>query len=256
MSKLSLPDGVRILGPVSEAGAAILSPEALDFVADLARTFWPEVEARLMARKERHAAYAAGERPRFLPETRAVREGDWKVAPLPEDLLDRRVEITGPVDRKMIINALNSGANVLHGRLRGLELADVGQPAYEGQIHLRDADARHHRSPSRTRREEQAATSSATIRRCSWFAPARLAPVGEAPAWSTTSPVPAGLFDFGLYFFHNAKALLRQNGSGPLLLPAQAARATSRRACGTTVFVQGAAVHARRAPTAASRPRC
>ena len=105
----------------------ILSADALAFVAELHRRFDGTAPQRsLAARAERQARIDAGELPDFLPETREVREGDWRVAPVPADLQDRRVEITGPVDRKMIINALNSGASVLHGRLRGRELARPG----------------------------------------------------------------------------------------------------------------------------------
>src|SRR5690606_27172981 len=111
MANLDLPEGVRVEGSVSERGAAILSREAVSFVADLVRTFRERVDERLEARKERARAFARGELPRFLEETQSVRDGDWTVAELPRDLLDRRVEITGPVDRKMIINALNSGAS-------------------------------------------------------------------------------------------------------------------------------------------------
>src|SRR5450432_3065545 len=103
---------VHITGPVSEAFAEILSPGAVEFVAALARTFEDRRRGLLERRTVRQAAIDAGEIPDFLAETASVRAGDWKVGPIPDDLRDRRVEITGPVDRKMIINALNSGANV------------------------------------------------------------------------------------------------------------------------------------------------
>jgi malate synthase len=104
--------GLEIRAATAPDDEAVLSAPALELVADLARRFGGRVEELLARRRERRARFDAGERPRFLPETAAVREGAWTVAPLPADLLDRRAEITGPVDRKMIINALNSGVNV------------------------------------------------------------------------------------------------------------------------------------------------
>ena len=94
------------------ADEGILTPDALSFLGELVHRFAPRVEALLSDRDARQARLDAGELPDFLPETRAVRNGDWRVAPIPADLLDRRVEITGPTDRKMIVNALNSGAKV------------------------------------------------------------------------------------------------------------------------------------------------
>src|SRR5947209_4761582 len=105
-------DGVEVRGPAVERAAEVLTPEAVAFVARLQREFNGTREALLGHGAERQARLAAGELPDFLVETRAVREGDWQVAPAPQDLQDRRVEITGPVERKMIINALNSGAKV------------------------------------------------------------------------------------------------------------------------------------------------
>ncbi|MCA9560947.1 MAG: malate synthase A, partial [Myxococcales bacterium] len=133
-----MKDGVTITGPQQPGDEAILTDAALAFVADLQRTFGARREALLARRRERQARFDAGAKPDFLPETRAVREGDWTVAPLPADLLDRRVEITGPVDRKMVINALNSGANVFMA-----DFEDSNAPTWrnvvEGQINLRDA---------------------------------------------------------------------------------------------------------------------
>ena len=98
--------GLEIQAPAAPSEEVVLAPPALEFVADLARRFGGRVEELLARRRERQARFDAGERPHFLGETAAIREGSWTVAPLPADLLDRRVEITGPVDRKMIINAL------------------------------------------------------------------------------------------------------------------------------------------------------
>ena len=105
-------EGVAIRGPVSAAHEGILTDDALRFVADLARRFEPRRQTLLKKRRERAEAIRAGRMPDFLPETRGIRDADWKGASIPDDLADRRVEITGPVDRKMIINALNSGASV------------------------------------------------------------------------------------------------------------------------------------------------
>ena len=110
MANVELPEGVELLGPVSDAHAAILTTEALAFYAELHRAFNPRRLELLEARKQRQADIDAGQMPDFDPETKDVREGDWKVDPTPADFQDRRVEITGPVDRKMVINALNSGA--------------------------------------------------------------------------------------------------------------------------------------------------
>ena len=109
---LSLPKGVVITGAMGARFDEILTPEALAFVADLHRRFNETRKRLLSLRIERQKRFDAGETPDFLPETRHIREGDWTVAPIPADLQDRRVEITGPVDRKMIINALNCGAKV------------------------------------------------------------------------------------------------------------------------------------------------
>ena len=117
---------------------AVLSPGALEFVAAVTRRFREPVHALLVRRRERQSRFDRGEQPSFLPETKAVRSGDWTVAPLPDDLLDRRVEITGPVDRKMIINALNSGADVFMA-----DFEDSSTPTWDnmvqGQSNLRDA---------------------------------------------------------------------------------------------------------------------
>ena len=119
---------------------SVLTPEALELLADLLRTFGPRLDALLSARRTRRARWDAGEPLHFLPETIEVRASDWKVAPLPQDLLDRRVEITGPVDRKMIVNALNSGASVFMA-----DFEDANAPTWDnvvlGQAWVREAAA-------------------------------------------------------------------------------------------------------------------
>ena len=134
---------VEVRGPVTGAYREILTPEALKFVATLAREFNGRREELLQRRKVRQQELDAGKLPAFLPETATVRQAEWKVAPIPKDLQDRRVEITGPVDRKMIINALNSGANVFMA-----DFEDANSPTWdnniEGQLNLRDAVRRDH----------------------------------------------------------------------------------------------------------------
>src|SRR5689334_13491103 len=111
MNKIELPDGVELCGAVTAEQADIISPEALKFLAQLQREFNPRRLELLAQRKVRQDALDRGEPPDFPKETQSVREGNWQVSPVPADLRNRRVEITGPVDRKMVINALNSGAN-------------------------------------------------------------------------------------------------------------------------------------------------
>ena len=131
------PKGIEIKGPVTEEYAEILAQEALEFLAKLARKFEGRRQELLEQRVVRQREISEGRLPDFLPETREIREGDWTVAPIPDDLQNRRVEITGPVERKMIINALNSGANVFMA-----DFEDANAPIWEnnlqGQINLRD----------------------------------------------------------------------------------------------------------------------
>ncbi|WP_394649234.1 malate synthase A [uncultured Deinococcus sp.] len=207
MTDSALPAGMQISAPVSAAQAEILTPEALAFVAELHRRFDSRRRELLAAREARQARLDAGELPDFLPETREVREGDWAISPLPQDLRDRRVEITGPVDRKMIINALNSGA-----RMFMADFEDASSPTWDnvvdGQINLRDAVRRTitlEQGGKSYRLNEQTATL--LVRPRGWHLPEKHVTVdGEEVA--------GAFFDFGLYFFHNAHELLSR-GSGP-----------------------------------------
>src|SRR5262249_43071314 len=146
--------------------------------------------------------------PDFLPETRSVREGNWKVAPLPHDLLDRRVEITGPVDRKMVINALNSGAKIYMA-----DFEDSHSPTWDatlqGQPNLRDAIRRtiEFQSPEGKRYQLEAKTAVLLVRPRGWH-------LVEKHLRIDGQPTSGSLFDFGLFFFHNAKALI-ERGTGP-----------------------------------------
>ncbi|MEO0779359.1 MAG: malate synthase A [Bacteroidota bacterium] len=189
--------------------ADILSPEALDFLRSLHQQFNARRLALLQDRHDRQAAINEGELPDFLPQTRPIREGEWQVAPLPPDLLDRRVEITGPVERKMVINALNSGARVFMA-----DFEDSNTPNWEntirGQINLRDAINRtisftHPKTGKEYRLQERTATLM--VRPRGWH-------LEEKHLHCAGEPMSASLVDFGLYFFHNAKQLLAK-GSGP-----------------------------------------
>jgi malate synthase len=215
--ELDLPEGVRVLGRADGERRAILSRPALQLLADLVRTFRPRIKERLAAREERHARFArapeaGGERLDFLAETEAVRAGDWKCAPLPDDILDRRVEITGPVDRKMIINALNSGASVFMA-----DFEDANAPTWdnciEGQINLRDAVAR------TIRFEGGGKTYTLAEKTAVLFVRPRGFHLWEKHVEVDGEPVPGMLFDFGLYFFHNAKALLERKTGPYFYLP-------------------------------------
>jgi malate synthase len=195
--------------PASAAEGRVLTPEALAFVARLTEAFRPRLVELLAARRARQARLDAGERLDFLAETRAVREGAWTVAPTPKDLVDRRVEITGPVDRKMIINALNSGANVFMA-----DFEDANAPTWpnllEGQENLIDAVRRtiaFTDDKSGKKYALAADTATLVVRPRGLHLPEHHASLGGAP-------VPGSFFDFGLHFFHNAKASL-ERGTGP-----------------------------------------
>ncbi len=195
---------VEVLAPADEE---VLSREALDFVALLHRELNPTRLELLEGRRERQARLDAGERPSFLEETRDLREDHWQVAEAPADLRDRRCEITGPVDRKMMINALNSGARVFMADFED-SLSPTFANVVEGQRNVYDAvrGTISLETPKKTYRlDEEMATLM--IRPRGWHLPERhLLVEGE--------PVSAGLFDFGLTFFHNAREQL-ERGSGP-----------------------------------------
>ncbi len=208
MSTLTLPEGVQITADVSPEMAEILTPDALALVATLHRAFEPRRRELLEARVARAARLDAGELPDFLPETKAIRDDpSWKVAPAPADLQDRRAEITGPVDRKMIINALNSGAKVFMS-----DFEDSNTPTWEntiqGQINLRDA-VNGTITFSSGGKDYALGDNLATllVRPRGWH-------LLEKHVLVDGNPVSAGIFDFALYMFHNAKTLL-DKGSGP-----------------------------------------
>ncbi|CAK0767111.1 malate synthase A [uncultured Gammaproteobacteria bacterium] len=201
--------GLTIIGPIHPEYHAILTPAALGFVAELGRRFDDERERLLHVRHQRQALIAAGEKPDFIEETAAIRAGQWTVAPQPHDLTDRRVEITGPVERKMIINALNSGANVFMA-----DFEDSTTPTWHnlihGQINLYDAIRRtiswHDPANGKNYRLNDQ-TAVLMVRPRGWHLPERHVTIDG-------KPISATLFDFGLYFHHNVKALL-SGGTGP-----------------------------------------
>jgi malate synthase len=200
---------VELVAPATERYAEILTPEAVAFVVGLQRTFNERRKELLEARAARQKRLDAGERPDFLKETKGIRESEWTVAPLPADLLDRRVEITGPVDRKMIINALNSGAKVFMA-----DFEDSTTPTWdnvmEGQLNLRDAVRR-----TITFEDEKTGKSYKLIEKPAvLFVRARGWHLEERHVIVDGEPMSGSLFDFGLYAFHNAKELLAR-GSGP-----------------------------------------
>jgi malate synthase len=203
-----LIEGLEIRGPMHEGFDEILSPDACRFLAGLVEKFGARREELLARRVERQREIDAGKLPGFLPETAAIREGSWKVAPVPPDLLDRRTEITGPVDRKMAINALNSGAQCWMA-----DFEDANSPTWEnvmqGQINMRDAARRTiaYTSPEGKRYALKDKVAVVLARPRGWH-------MEEKHVHYRGKRVPASLFDWGIYFFHNAKTLIA-NGSGP-----------------------------------------
>jgi malate synthase len=204
----SPPPGCTLTGELRSEFAPILTADALAFVTDLARRFGPRVAVLLARREARQAEIDGGVLPDFLPETRAVRDSDWRVTTAPADLLDRRVEITGPTDRKMIINALNSGAKVFMA-----DCEDSLTPSWDnivgGQLNLRDAVARRIEFASSDGRAYRLNPTVATliVRPRGWHLP-------EKHLLVDGRPVPGAFVDFGLYLYHNHAELARR-GTGP-----------------------------------------
>ena len=199
---------IQINAPFIEAQHSVLTEPAVRFLTGLAREFEPRRRRLLAARSERQQALDSGVLPEFLPGTAHIREADWQVAEIPADLCDRRVEITGPVDRKMIINALNSGASVFMA-----DFEDSNSPTWanviEGQFNLRDAVRGDitYTSPEGKRYELIEKPAVLMVRPRGWH-------LVEKHFLVDGEPISASLFDFGLFFFHNAAALI-SNGSGP-----------------------------------------
>ncbi len=207
--KLAMPAGVEITGEIRPGYERVLSEEALAFVAELERNFGQRRRDLLAARVERQKRLDAGEKPDFLPHTKSIRDGDWTVAPLPKDLLDRRVEITGPVDRKMVINALNSGASVFMA-----DFEDASTPTWhnmiDGQNNMMDA--------ARGTIAFDDPASGKSYKLNDKIAVLKVRPRGwhleEKHVLVDGKPMSGSLFDFGLFFFHNARVQLSR-GTGP-----------------------------------------
>src|SRR5213596_707248 len=203
-----LPQGVEITGAIATGYEEILTPDALSFIAKLHRAFEPRRRECLQRRQDRQRAFDCGESLDFLTETKHIREGDWICAPVPRDLQDRRVEITGPTDRKMVINALNSGAKVFMA-----DFEDANAPTWvnmvEGQINLRDAIRRTitFTNPEGKEYRLNERTAVLFVRPRGWH-------LDEKHLLVDGEPVAGAFFDFGLFFFHNAKELIAR-GSGP-----------------------------------------
>jgi malate synthase len=197
-----------IAAPNSEHSARVLTPEALDFVRRLHLQFNPMRERLLGRRDERRERMRRGERLDFLAETTSVREAEWRVEPAPRDLNDRRVEITGPTDRKMMINALNSGASVFMADLEDA-LSPTWENVLEGQRNLMDAARRELTLDTGDGKRYALNDDIATlvVRPRGWH-------LVESHVRIDGAPVSASLFDFGLYFFHNARELIGR-GTGP-----------------------------------------
>src|SRR5512135_723307 len=208
MSTPSYGPGIEITGAVTPEFAEILTGDAVAFAARLQRAFGGRRDELLAMRDARQKRFDAGELPQFPAETRDVREGSWTCDPVGADIQDRRVEITGPVDRKMIINALNSGAKVFMA-----DFEDANTPRWEnnlqGHINLRDAIRRRidYVSPEGKAYRLNDRTATLFVRPRGWHLP-------EKHVLVDGHPISGGIFDFALYFFHNAKELVAR-GSGP-----------------------------------------
>ena len=232
MTPQSLPAGMKVLGPITPEYAQILTPEALAFLSGLQRKFNGRRLELLARRAQRQKQLDAGELPDFLPETKHVRDAAWQVAPVPQDLQDRRVEITGPTDRKMVINALNSGANMFMA-----DFEDSSTPTWDnqlqGQINVRDALDRSISFTSSEGKQYRLSDKTATllVRPRGWH-------LGEKHLMVDGEPMSGSLFDFGLFFFHNAMARLKQGSGVYLYLPKMESHLEARLWNDAFVFAQ------------------
>ena len=210
---MTYPAGIDINARAVPEQGSVLTPEALAFIAGLARKFEPVRQSLLQNRVRRQAELDAGKNPDFLAETAAVRNGDWTIAPVPDELQDRRVEITGPAERKMLINGLNAGANVYMADLED-SMTPTWHNVIEAQINLRDAITRtiKHVNPDGKTYQLNEKTAVLFVRPRGWH-------MIEKHMTVDGHPVSASLFDFGLYFFHNAKALMARGSAPYFYLP-------------------------------------
>jgi malate synthase len=205
--------GVQFIASVQADYARVLTPEAQAFVAKLARTFETRRQELLQARIARQQQFDAGKLPDFLPETADIRASDWAIAPFPNEIADRRVEITGPVERKMIINALNSGAKVFMA-----DFEDSNSPTWannlDGQLNLRDAVRRTigYTSPEGKQYTLNPETAVLFVRPRGWH-------LNEKHMLVDGAEISASFFDFGLFFYHNAREQLARGTAPYFYLP-------------------------------------
>ena len=208
MKDIHLPKGVEILGKLSPEFEEILTQQAIDFIANLQRAFGSRRNELLQKRKELQFEIDEGKILDFLSETENIRRSEWTIAPIPDELQDRRVEITGPVERKMIINALNSDAKVFMA-----DFEDSNTPTWnniiQGQINLRDAVNRSisFTNPNGKHYSLNEKIAVLMVRPRGWH-------LVEKNVLIDGEQISGSIFDFGLYFFHNVKSLI-ENGSGP-----------------------------------------
>jgi len=208
MNQETLTNGIEVKGSLNKEQESILSAEALELVAKLHRKFDAQRKELLERRKKIEQEINEGKFPTFLEETKEVREGDWKATDVPQDIQDRRTEITGPVDRKMIINALNSGAKVFMA-----DFEDSNSPTrdncFDGQVNLKDAINRNIDFTADNGKEYKLKEEHAVlmVRPRGWH-------LVDKNVLVDGEPVSGGILDFALYFFHNAKTLV-EKGSGP-----------------------------------------
>jgi malate synthase len=213
MTAPTLPAGVIITAPITATMAEILTPEALAFISELQRRFNQRRLELLAAREVRQQELDAGRRPDFLAETAAIRAGDWTIAPFPAQLNDRRVEITGPTERKMVINALNSGAKVFMA-----DFEDSNTPTWEnqvqGQLNLRDALLRtiSYTSPEGKGYALKGEPAVLFVRPRGWH-------LNEKHMLVDGQVMSGSIFDFGLYFFHNVAQATKVQGGPYFYLP-------------------------------------
>jgi malate synthase len=204
---------IQITAPVSEAQKTVLTPDAVTFLKKLSSEFEGRRQELLTKRHERQARIDKGELPDFLPETANIRKADWSVASIPADLMDRRVEITGPVDRKMIINALNCGANVFMA-----DFEDSNSPTWtnnlDGHINIRDAVNRTitFTSPEGKSYKLNDKTATLLVRPRGWH-------LDEKHFLVDGKPIAGAFFDFGLFVFHNAKNQIARGTAPYFYLP-------------------------------------
>src|SRR5262245_27726035 len=207
------PQKIRVLSPLQPGFEEILNPDALAFIASLSVQFGPRLKTLLGVRERTHERIRGGELPVFLEESKSIREGSWRVAPIPANLRTRRVEITGPVDRKMVINALNSGADVFMA-----DFEDSHSPTWAGTIHgqlnLRDAvkGTIDYTAPDGKMYRLNDETAVLFVRPRGLHLVEKHVLVGE-------DAIPASLFDFGLFLYHNAENLMAQKAGIYFYLP-------------------------------------